>query len=167
MLRVDFVTLFPEMVMQAVSDSIMARAVKAGAVQFGTSNPRDFRADAHRTVDDTGYGGGPGMVMMAPPIGDAISALSPGPDAAVVLCDPSGERFSQETAHRLAEAPHVVFICGHYGGVDERVRTKLATCAYSIGDYVVTGGELPALVMADAVVRLLPGVLGDPASYRA
>ena len=167
MLRVDFVTLFPEMVMQAVSDSIMARAVKSGAVKFGTSNPREFTVDAHRSVDDTGYGGGPGMVMMAPPIAAALDALSPSPEAEIVLCDASGERFGQEAARRLSATLHVVFLCGHYGGVDERVRTKLATCAYSIGDYVVTGGELPALVMADAVVRLLPGVLGDPASCKA
>ena len=164
MLRVDFVTLFPEMVLDALSHSIMSRAVKAGAVEFGTSNPRDFVHDKHKTVDGTNYGGGPGMVMMAPPIKDAIDALQPGAKTPVILCDPAGEKFTQRAAQALSKEDRLIFLCGHYEGVDDRVRTQLATHVYSIGDYVLTGGELPALVMADSVVRLLPGVLGDPAS---
>jgi tRNA (guanine37-N1)-methyltransferase len=165
MLRVDFVTLFPEMVLGALSHSMMGRAQSSGAVQFGCSNPREFATDRHKTVDDTSYGGGPGMVMMVPVVADALAALAPGPEAAVVLCDARGPRFDQAAARGLASLGHVVFLCGHYEGVDERVRTQLATHCYSIGDFVVTGGELPALAMADAVVRLLPGVLGDPASH--
>ncbi len=165
MTTVGFVTLFPEMVQEALSHSIMSRAVAAGAVKFETANPRDFATDKHRSVDDSSYGGGPGMVMMAPLIASALESLKPGPDAAVVLCDPAGLPFDQSVARGLASFTHIVFICGHYEGVDERVRTLLATHVYSIGDYVLTGGELPALVMADAVVRLLPGVLGDPGSH--
>ena len=165
MLRVDFVTLFPEMVQGALSHSIMARAERAGAVQFGTANPRDFASDPHKSVDDTNYGGGPGMVMMAPLIGAALDSLAPGEDAAVVLCDPAGERYTQKEAVSLSARSHIVFLCGHYEGVDERVRTRLATHTYSIGDFVLSGGELPALAMADSVVRLLPGVLGDPESH--
>ena len=103
--------------------------------------------------------------MMAPLVGAALAALGPGPETAVVLCDAGGERFDQAAARALSGRGHVVFLCGHYEGMDERVRTRLATHCYSIGDFVMTGGELPALAMADAVVRLLPGVLGDPASH--
>lgn len=166
MVQVDFVTLFPEMVTQALSHSIMSRAEKAGAAKFGTSNPRDFVHDNHRTVDGTNYGGGPGMVMMAPPIKDAIDALKPEQGTPIILCDPAGEKFTQRAAQELAHQKHLVFLCGHYEGIDDRVRTKLATHVFSIGDYVVTGGELPALVMADSIVRLLPGVLGDPESHQ-
>jgi tRNA (guanine37-N1)-methyltransferase len=166
MLRVDFVTLFPEMVLGAMSHSIMGRAVDAGLVEFRASNPRDFATDKHRSVDDTSYGGGPGMVMMAPLVAAALGALEPSADAAVVLCDAAGERFDQTAARSLAASPQVVFLCGHYEGVDERVRTKLATHCYSVGDFVMTGGEIPALAMADAVVRLLPGAIGDPESHQ-
>lgn len=106
------------------------------------------------------------MVMMAPLILKAVEALEPSKGAAIVLCDAAGEKFTQKTAKSLALQDQVVFLCGHYEGVDERVRTKIATHCYSIGDYVLTGGELPALVMADAVVRLLPGAIGDPESHR-
>lgn len=166
MLRVDFVTLFPEMVLGALEHSIIARARQAGRVAFGASNPRDFATDRHKSVDDTNYGGGPGMVMMAPLVAAALNALNPTGETAVVLCDPAAPRFDQRAANDLAKSPHVVFLCGHYEGLDERVRTQLATHAYSIGDFVLTGGELPALCMADALVRLLPGVLGDPESHQ-
>ena len=166
MLRVDFVTLFPEMVLDALSHSIMDRAAKSGAVEFGTSNPRDFVHDKHRTVDDTSYGGGPGMVMMAPPIKDAPDDLKPEAKTPVVLCDPTGEKYTQKAAQALSKESRLIFLCGHYEGIDDRVRTRLATHVYSIGDYVLTGGELPALVMADSIVRLLPGVLGDPESHQ-
>jgi tRNA (guanine37-N1)-methyltransferase len=165
MLRVGFVTLFPEMVLGAVSHSILARASAACAVEFRAANPRDFAQDKHRSVDDTSYGGGPGMVLMAPLVAAALESLGPRPGTCVVLCDPTGERFDQSAAKGLSRRESLVFLCGHYEGVDERVRTKLATHVYSVGDFVLTGGELPALAMADAVVRLLPGVIGDPQSH--
>ncbi|MBX3111564.1 MAG: tRNA (guanosine(37)-N1)-methyltransferase TrmD [Fimbriimonadaceae bacterium] len=165
-MRVAFVTLFPEMVRQALGHSIMARAEAAGHVRFETANPRDFTTDKHRTVDDSSYGGGPGMVMKPQPVADALASLCPAPGAAVVLTDPAGELFTQSHAEALSRCQEVVLICGHYEGVDERVRDKLATHCLTIGDFVLTGGELPALVIADAVVRLREGVLGDPESHR-
>lgn len=164
-MRVDFVTLFPEMIVGALSHSILARAQSSGLVSFGTANPRDFTHDRHRTVDDRPFGGGPGMVMMVPPIADAVASLTPTAATAIILLDPMGERFDQAAARDLSLRDHVILICGHYEGVDERVRTQIATHCYSVGDYVLTGGELPALTIADAVVRLRPGVLGDPASH--
>lgn len=169
-MRIDFVTLFPEMVLPAARHSILARAEKAGLVSFGAQNPRDHATDRHRTVDDAPYGGGPGMVLMAPVVEAAVRACGVDLDeraagVAVVLTDPAGSRFTQASARDLGRFGHVVFVCGHYEGVDERVSTRVCTHAYSIGDFVLTGGELAALVMADSVVRLLPGVLGDPASH--
>lgn len=154
------------MVVQAMGHSIMARAVAKQAVTFRAFNPRDHATDKHRSVDDTPYGGGPGMVMMAPLVQAALSQAAPGPESAVVLADPAAAPFRQKDAKALASLDHVVFVCGHYEGIDERVRTKLCTHVYSVGDFVVTGGELPSLLMADAVVRLLPGVLGDPESHQ-
>ncbi len=165
-MTIHFVTLFPEMVLPALDHSIMARAVAKNAVDFAAINPRDFATDAHRSVDDSPYGGGPGMVMMAPLIESAVQATRPTPETAIILTDPMGVKFTQNEARELTAKDHIVFICGHYEGVDERVRTQIATHCYSIGDYVLTGGELPALVMADSVVRLLPGVLGDPESHQ-
>ncbi|HRF60439.1 MAG TPA: tRNA (guanosine(37)-N1)-methyltransferase TrmD [Fimbriimonadaceae bacterium] len=164
MLRVDFVSLFPELILPALGHSILLRAKEAGQVAFRCANPRDFAEDAHRTVDHPPFGGGAGMVLMAPLVAKAVRSLDPVDGAAVILTDPSGERFCQRHARELASRPQVVFLCGHYGGVDDRVRQRYATQVFSIGDFVLTGGELPALVMADAVVRLIPGVLGDPES---
>ncbi len=158
-------TLFPEMVAPTLGHSIWARAVAKGAVEFRTVNPRDFALDRHKSVDDSPYGGGPGMVMMPHLIEQSLESLELAPDASIILTDPMGEKFSQSAARSLAVEREVVFICGHYEGVDERVRTQLATHAYSIGDYVLTGGELPSLVMADSIIRLLPDVLGDPQSH--
>lgn len=165
MLTVGFVSLFPEMLSQALGHSIMGRAERAGLVRFVTANPRDFAQDKHRSVDDASYGGGPGMVMMAPLVASALQSLAFKPKAAVILCDPTGTPFNQRAAHQLSQEEEVAFICGHYEGIDERVRTQLATHVYSIGDYVLTGGELPALVMTDAIVRLLPGALGSQESH--
>lgn len=161
-----FLTLFPEMVLPALDHSIMKRAVEKQAAEFHAINPRNFATDKHRTVDDSPYGGGPGMVLMAPVVEAALKAAGPTPQTAVVLTDPMGAPFTQADARHLASLDHVVFVCGHYEGVDERVRTQLATHTFTIGDYVLTGGELPALVMADSIVRLLPGVLGDPESHQ-
>lgn len=163
-MRIDFVTLFPEMVLAACRHSILGRAESGGLVHFGAANPRDFAVDKHRTVDDTPYGGGPGMLMKPDVASAAIRSLEPGEDAAIVLTDPTGKLFNQAAASELSRRPAVVFVCGHYEGIDDRVRQRWGTHVFSIGDFVVTGGELPALVMADAVVRLLPGVLGSAES---
>lgn len=168
-MRIDFVTLFPEMVQNAMSVSMMGRARSSGAVEVSTVDPRSFAVDKHRSVDDAPSGGGPGMVMMAPPIHEALKSIGACPDTRgetrVALLDPAGTPFRQRHARELAGCPRLVLVCGHYEGVDERVRTRLCTDAFSVADCVVTGGELPALMIADAVVRLLPGVLGDPESH--
>ncbi|MDI9639669.1 tRNA (guanosine(37)-N1)-methyltransferase TrmD [Kamptonema cortianum] len=164
-MRISFVTLFPEIVEPMLGHSIMARAKNSGIVEWEFANPRDFATDKHRSVDDTSYGGGPGMVMMPTVVADAVDSLNLAPGAAIVLADAAGEPFTQAAARGLGEYQDVAFICGHYEGMDERVRTEICTHAFSVGDFVVTGGELPSLLMADAVVRLLPGVLGDPESH--
>jgi tRNA (guanine37-N1)-methyltransferase len=162
--RVDVVTLFPEMVAHALDFSIMARARESGAVEFAVHNPRDWTTDRHRTVDDTPYGGGAGMVLKPQPLVDCVEDAVIEDDAAVVLMTPQGERLSQAHARRLASLSQMVVLCGHYEAIDERVRETVVTDELSIGDYVLTGGELPALVLIDAVVRLLPGVLGNESS---
>ncbi len=156
-------TLFPEQVLGALAHSMTQRAQDGGFVQFGTASPRDFTIDKHRTVDDSPFGGGPGMVMKAEPVALAIESLG---SPAVVFTDPTGTRFTQADALFLSSLKHVIFVCGHYEGIDDRVRERFATHTFSIGDYVLTNGELPALTMADAVVRLIPGVLGSEASLQ-
>jgi tRNA (guanine37-N1)-methyltransferase len=160
--RIDIVTLFPEM-FAPLAHSILGRAIEQGRLCVNYVNPRDFTSDRHRTVDDYPYGGGPGMVMKAEPIFLAVESVArPGTD--VILLSPAGRVFSQSIAAELARRDHLVLICGHYEGVDERVREHLATDEISIGDYVLTGGELAAMVVVDAVARLLPGVLGHAES---
>ncbi len=163
-MRVDVVTLFPEMVAHALEFSIMARAQETGAVAFGVHNPRDWTTDRHRIVDDAPYGGGAGMVLKPEPLVACIEDILDAPDAAVVLMTPQGETLTGPLVRRLAGVRQMVVLCGHYEGVDERVRELLVTDEVSIGDYVLTGGELPALVLIDAVARLLPGVLGNETS---
>jgi len=160
MLRIDFVTLFPEMVLDAVGHSILKRATEAGLVKFGSATPRDFATDNHRTVDDSPFGGGPGMLMKCEQVSAAIDSLKPDENSAIVMTDPTGVPFTQSLAQELSQKEQVIFVCGHYEGIDDRVRKLYATHNVSIGDFVLTGGELPSLVMADAVVRLLPGALG-------
>jgi tRNA (guanine37-N1)-methyltransferase len=160
--RIDVVTLFPEM-FAPLDHSILGRAIEQGLLTVNYVNPRDFTSDRHRTVDDYPYGGGPGMVMKPEPIFLAVESVAR-PASAVVLLSPAGRNFSQRVAAELAELEHLVLICGHYEGVDERVREHLATDEISIGDYVLTGGELAAMVIVDAVARLLPGVLGHEES---
>lgn len=164
MLRVDFVTLFPEMVLAPTSQSILRRASERKLAMFGVVNPRDFAHDAHRTVDDSPYGGGPGMVLMAGPVSEAIRSLQPSEETAVVISEPSGRLFAQADAKDLSRRTRIIFVCGHYEGIDHRISERFATHIFSIGDYVLTGGELPAMVMADAIVRLIPGVVGDEGS---
>lgn len=160
MLRIDFVTLFPEQVLPGLRHSILDRAEKAGRVAFSAVNPRDFATDNHRTVDDSPYGGGPGMVMKPEPLRAALYSLHLKPEDVVIATEPTGKRFTQKDARSLSAAPRLVFLCGHYEGIDHRITERYATHSFSIGDFVLTGGELAAMVMADAVVRLLPGVLG-------
>ena len=159
-------TLFPDMIRQAVGHSIVARGIAAGRIAVQAIDIRDFTHDRHRTVDDVPYGGGPGMVMKPGPVADAIRAAREAqPDAKVVLMSASGRPFDQATARRYAEHPGgLVLVCGHYEGVDERVAEHLCDDEVTIGDYVVSGGELPALVVLDAVARLIPGVVGNLAS---
>jgi tRNA (guanine37-N1)-methyltransferase len=142
-----------------LEESMLKRAAARGAVSFGVIDLRTFTDDAHRTTDDRPYGGGPGMVMMPEPIFRAVESVR-GPASHVVLMSPQGRPFEQARAWELAKERHLVFVCGHYEGVDERVREALVDEEISIGDYVLTNGVLPAAVVVDAVVRLLPGVLG-------
>ena len=158
-MRVDILTLFPGMFVGPFDESILKRAREAGLLQLNLVDIRDFATDRHRTVDDTPYGGGPGMVMKPGPIFAAIEAVRSA-DSRVILLSPQGRLFEQAMAIELSTLPHLVLICGHYEGVDERVREHLVDEELSIGDYVLTGGELAAMVLVDAVARLLPGVLG-------
>jgi tRNA (guanine37-N1)-methyltransferase len=158
-LSIDVVTIFPQMLSGFLGESMMKRAVELGIVRFRTINPRDFTKDKHRSTDDRPYGGGPGMVMTPEPLFDAVDSVRT--DAAkVILMTPQGRPFGQSVASELAGHSHLIFVCGHYEGVDERVRTGLVTDEISIGDYVLTNGTLAAAVITDAVVRLVPGVLG-------
>ena len=158
-LQIDIVTVFPDMLSGFLESSMLKRATKLGAARFNLVNLRDFAEGARRTTDDRPYGGGPGMVMLADPIVKAVESLA-GTETKRVMMTPSGKRFDQCDAHRLSQERHLVFVCGHYEGIDDRVRQLLQPEEYSIGDYVLTNGVLPAAVVIDAVVRLLPGVLG-------
>lgn len=163
-MKFGFVTLFPEMIEQALCHSILKRAQEAGYLSVQTSNPRDFATDPRKTVDDKPFAGGPGMLMMAPQVDAALQRLEPMPEAAVIVPDPTGVLFTQNLAQELSATPQAIWVCGHYEGIDERFVALRATHRVSLGDFVLTGGELPALVMADAVARLIPGVLGDAGS---
>ncbi len=159
-MRIDIISLFPEMFAGPLGHSIIKRALDAGFIEIGVTNPRDFAFDKHRIVDDYPFGGGSGMVMKPDPLFLAVESLAAAGRRRVVLLCPGGGRFDQAKAEELAAYDHLVLICGHYEGVDERVKEHLADEAISIGDYVLTGGELPAMVIADTVARLIPGVLG-------
>jgi tRNA (guanine37-N1)-methyltransferase len=169
-LRVDVLTIFPEMLRSPLEHSILKRARESGRLDVRLIDIREFATDRHRTVDDMPYGGGAGMVMKPEPLFRAVEQIAGLPGDAgpgrIVLMTPQGEPFSQERARELAQEDHLVLLCGRYEGVDERVREHLVTDELSIGDYVLTGGELPALVVLDAVARLIPGVLGDEESPR-
>jgi tRNA (guanine37-N1)-methyltransferase len=149
-----------------LAEGVVGRAIGRGVIDVGLHDLRDFTTDRHRVVDDLPFGGGPGMVMKPEPFFAAVEFIRShrGEPDAVVLTSPDGERFTHRDAARLAAVQRVVFLCGRYEGVDERVRTHLATEALSIGDYVLSGGELPALVMVDAIARFVPGVVGDDES---
>jgi tRNA (guanine37-N1)-methyltransferase len=162
-LKVDVVTIFPGMVKASFAEGVVGRAIGRGLIDVAVHDLRDFTTDRHRVVDDVPFGGGPGMVMKPEPFFAAVESIRErrGVPAAVVLTTPDGARFTHREAVRLSALPHVVMLCGRYEGVDDRVRQHLATEALSIGDYVLSGGELPALVMLDAMARLVPGVVGD------
>jgi tRNA (guanine37-N1)-methyltransferase len=161
----DIVTIFPAMIEQALAAGIIGRAIDRGTLDVKVGDLRDFTTDRHRVVDDVPYGGGPGMVLKADPIFRALDAIEQarGGPLTVILTSPQGRRFTQADAQRLSGAAHLVLLCGRYEGFDDRVRERV-TEEVSIGDYVLTGGELPALVVLDAVARLVPGVVGDEQS---
>ncbi|MGG1555044.1 tRNA (guanosine(37)-N1)-methyltransferase TrmD [Paenibacillus ferrarius] len=170
-MKIDVLTLFPEMFKGVFSSSILGKARDKGIVELNTVNFRNYANNKHNTVDDYPYGGGGGMVLKPEPIFGAVEDLSFVADAEgvpvkprVILLCPQGETFTQKKAEELSAEQHLVFICGHYEGYDERIRQYLVTDELSVGDYVLTGGELPAMVVIDSVVRLLPGVLGNEMS---
>lgn len=161
-MKIDVLTPFPEM-FSALDVSIMKRAQKKGVVELKVVNLRDYTHDNYKTVDDRPFGGGPGMVLKPEPIFEGVEALR-GEKTRVILMTPVGQKFDQAAARRLAQEQHLLFICGAYEGTDERVREALVDEELSIGDYVLTNGSLPAMVVIDAVTRLLPGALGDDQS---
>lgn len=165
-MRIDILTLFPEMFDSPLSHSIMRRAQESKAVEIVLSNIRDFAADKYRKVDDKPYGGGPGMVMMCGPVFDCYEHIQSQTQVKprVLMMSPQGRKFDQKFARELSKEKRLVLIAGRYEGFDERIRIGLGAEQVSIGDYVLTGGELPAMVIIDAVVRLLEGVLGDETS---
>ena len=162
-MRIDIITLFPEIFFGPFAESIIGRAVKQELVEINTVDLRQYTHDNRKTVDDKPYGGGPGMLMKLEPLFEAVEDLRRD-DSLVILTSPQGEPFKQRLAGELSEQQHLIFICGHYEGVDQRVRDGLIDRELSIGDYVLTSGNLAAMVMTDAIVRLLPGVLGSPES---
>ena len=162
-MKIDVLTLFPGMFSGPLDESIVGRARETGRLELCLHNLRDYTHDRHRTVDDRPFGGGPGMVLKPEPIFEAVEKLAT-ETTRVVLLTPSGRLFTQAIARELAAQPHLLLICGSYEGVDERVPQTLADDELSIGDYVLTNGALPAMLVIDAVTRLLPGVLGDDAS---
>jgi len=167
--HIDILTLFPEMFQGPFNFSILKRAIDHRLVSINIHNIRDYTHDKHHTADDYAYGGGAGMILKPEPIFEAVESIKSDikqeiGELSVILLTPQGRLFSQQIAQELSAYSHLIFICGHYEGVDERVREHLVTDEISIGDYVLSGGELAAMVVVDAVVRLLPGVLGSEAS---
>lgn len=171
-MRLDILTLFPDMLQGPLQHSIIGRAVQAGIAEIFIHDVREYAHDGHRTADDYQFGGGPGMVMKPEPIFEGVEAILSNLSqlemarTRVILTSPKGKLMSQEVAQELSQQSHLVIICGHYEGVDDRVREHLITDELSLGDYVLTGGELAALVLTDAVIRLLPGVVGSEASVQ-
>jgi len=168
-MKFDGVTLFPEMVESVANVGVLGRAIKNGQIQLNSWNPRDYTQDKHRTVDDRPYGGGPGMLMKVEPLKAAIedakkSAAASNIQSKVIYMSPQGKPVTQQDVQAMAEQPGLILIAGRYEGIDERIIESYVDEEWSIGDYVLSGGELPALVLIDAVARMLPGVLGDEKS---
>src|ERR1700709_2760313 len=168
-MRIDIVTIFPEF-FSVLDVSLLGKARQTGLLELGVHDLREFTHDRHRTVDDTPYGGGAGMVMKPEPWGEAFDSILT-PESVVIFPSPAGERFTQATARELSAAPHLVFGCGRYEGIDQRVVDNAAARAtvreISLGDYVLNGGEVAAMAMIEAIGRLLPGGVGNPASRTA
>ncbi|WP_311515729.1 tRNA (guanosine(37)-N1)-methyltransferase TrmD [uncultured Megasphaera sp.] len=163
-MRIDIISLFPEFIRSFYSHSIIGRARKAGILDLDVTNPRQFTYDNHHMADDTIYGGGHGMLMKAAPLFAAVESVRREvPKRRIIFLGPAGSTFTQEKARQLATYEQLIFICGHYEGVDYRVEKYLADETVSVGDYVLTGGEIPAMIVTDAVARMLPGVLGTSA----
>ena len=158
-MKIDILTLFPDMYSGVFSESILKRAIDNGVVEINIHNFRDFSKDPHNKVDDTPYGGGAGMVLTCQPIFDCVRSLRTD-DSIVILLTPDGEVYKQERAYSLAKEKHLIMICGHYEGFDERIRS-ICDLELSIGDYVLTGGELASMVLVDSIVRLMPGVIEE------
>ena len=164
-MRIDIITVLPEMLEPFTTQSILGRAQKKGLAEIYVHNLRDYTKDKHRRVDDYPFGGFAGMVMQCQPIDDCISALKAERDYdEIIYTSPDGEQFTQSVANELSMKENIIILCGHYKGIDHRIREHLITREISIGDYVLTGGELAAAVMADAVVRVIPGAIGDEQS---
>jgi tRNA (guanine37-N1)-methyltransferase len=161
--RIDILTLFPGIFESPLRESLLGRAVEAGMIDVGVHDIRDHTHDRHRTADDASFGGGPGMVMKPEPIFEAVESLGPGASRRILL-SPAGRRLDQALVRELSAEPWLVLICGRYEGVDERVVTGLGAEEVSVGDFVVSGGEIPALILVEGVVRLVPGVVGNEES---
>ena len=168
-MKFDVVTIFPRMVHAALAEGVIGRGLERGLLDIEVHDLRDYTVDRHRSVDDVPYGGGPGMVMKPEPLARAVENIraSRGAPDAVILLSPQGRCFTQAEAVRIGQLGHVVLLCGRYEGMDERVRALVASEELSVGDYVLSGGELPALIVIDAVGRLVPGVVGDEGSVEA
>lgn len=164
-MKVHVLSLFPDMFTGVFGSSILKKAQEKGAVELAVTDIREYSENKHKQVDDYPYGGGAGMVLKPEPMFNAVEAITEGRKPRVILMCPQGERFTQKKAEELAKEEDLVFLCGHYEGYDERIREHLVTDEISIGDFVLTGGELPAMTVIDAVVRLLPGVLGQEDSH--
>lgn len=164
-MKIDIMTLFPEMVEAALGGSIIGRARARGLVELRVVNIRNFTVDKHKKTDDTPYGGGQGMVMLPEPLFRCHRALSGGQAVHTILLSPQGRTFDQQRARELLELGHIVLVCGHYEGVDQRFIDACVDEEISLGDFVLTGGEIPAMAVADAVCRLVPGVLAETASF--
>ncbi|NLO82796.1 MAG: tRNA (guanosine(37)-N1)-methyltransferase TrmD [Clostridiales bacterium] len=168
-MKIDVLTLFPEMFAPVLSTSIIGRAIQNGILTINVYNIRDFAKNKHKQVDDYPYGGGHGMILAPQPLFDAIGHVlsgSNGYKSTVILMSPQGKVLNQEVARQLSQESHIVVVCGHYEGIDQRVIDRFVDLEISIGDYILTGGEIPAMVLIDCVARLVPGVLGNPESVK-
>lgn len=163
-MRIDVISLFPDFVAEVSRHGVVGRAVDRGLLQLRTWNPRDYTADRHRTVDDRPYGGGPGMILKVDPVRQALSAAREAGGGRVIYLSPQGRRLDQSAVRRFASGSDLMLLAGRYEGIDERLIELEVDEEWSIGDYVLSGGELPAMVMIDAITRMLPGVLGDAES---
>jgi tRNA (guanine37-N1)-methyltransferase len=163
-MRFDVVTIFPGMFGPVFQQGVVGRAIERGVIELHGHDLRQYTRDRHRQVDDMPFGGGPGMVMKPEPVIEAVESIREANRGPVILTEPWGDRFDQKLAAELAKEPGLIIVCGRYEGIDDRVRTALGAREVSIGDYVLSGGEIPAMVLVDAVARLVPGVVGDPDS---